>query len=100
MKDLYAGFSCYIDLNLWQCFLVSSLILLYPLPFNLQVLWAVLQRQPMLYEQEDVADACSMKHGLMQKTIIPLNPQIETDKPEIWQLVTGIIIGIFAMPDV
>ena len=56
------------------------------------VLWAVLQGQPMLYEQEDVADALSMRHGLMQKTIIPLNPQIETGKPEIWQLITSITI--------
>ena len=56
------------------------------------VLWAVLQGQPMLYEQEDVADALSMRHGLMQKTIIPLNPQIETGKPEIWEWVSSITI--------
>ena len=38
----------------------------------------------MVYEQEDVAYVLAMKHGLMQKTFIPLNPQIETDKPKIW----------------
>ena len=46
------------------------------------ILWAVVQDKPMVYEQEDVLDAL---HGLVQKTIIPLNPQIEIDKPEIWQ---------------
>ena len=47
----------------------------------------------MVYEQEDIADARAMRHGLMQKTFIPLNPQIETDKPEIWKLVTIITIS-------
>ena len=40
------------------------------------VLQAVVQGQPMLYEQEDVADTLSVRHGLMPKTIIPVNPQI------------------------
>ena len=31
-----------------------------------------------------------MRHGSMQKTLIPLNPQIEIDKPEIWQSVSSI----------
>ena len=49
----------------------------------------------MLYEQEDVAHALSLRHGLMQKTIIPLNPQIEIGKPEIWQLVSSITILVY-----
>ena len=43
-------------------------------------------------EQEEVADVIAMRLGLMQKTLIPLNPQIETDKPQIWQLVSSITI--------
>ena len=39
------------------------------------VLWAVVQDKPMVYEQEDVANALAMRHGLMQKIFIPLNPQ-------------------------
>ena len=35
------------------------------------ILWAMVQGQLIIYEQEDVTD------GLMQKTVIPLNPQIE-----------------------
>ena len=46
----------------------------------------------MVYEQEDVAYVIAMRYGLMQKTLIPLNPQIEIDKPEIWQLVSIITI--------
>ena len=42
----------------------------------------------MVYEQEDGADAIVMRHGLMEKQLIPLNPQIQTDKPQIWQLVS------------
>ena len=48
------------------------------------VLWMVVQDKPKVYEQEDVAVAIAMRHGLMQKTLIPLNPQIETNKPQIW----------------
>ena len=40
----------------------------------------------------DVVDVLSMRHGLMQKTIIPLSPQIETGKPEIWQFISNITI--------
>ena len=54
------------------------------------VLWGVVQDQPMLYEQADVAYALSMRHVLMQKTVIPTNPQIETCKPEMCQLVCSI----------
>ena len=43
-------------------------------------------------EQEEVADVIAMRLGLMQKTLIPLNPQIKTDKPQIWQLVSSITI--------
>ena len=46
----------------------------------------------MLCEQQDVVDTLSMRHGLMHKTIIPLNPQIEYSKLEIWQLVSSITI--------
>ena len=44
----------------------------------------------MVYEQEDVAYDLDKRHGLMQKTFITSNPQIETDKLEIWQLVSSI----------
>ena len=57
-----------------------------------EVMLAVVQRQPMLYDQGDVVDATSQRHGVMQKTIIPLNPQMETNRPEIWQLVSSITI--------
>ena len=51
------------------------------------ILWAVIQDKPMVYEQEDVLDAL---HGLVQKTIIPSDRQIKTNKPEIWQLFSSI----------
>ena len=47
------------------------------------VLWVVVHNKEMVYEQEDVIDTFAMRYGLMQKKIIPLNPQIEIDKPEI-----------------
>ena len=47
----------------------------------------------MVYEQEDVAYVLAMRHGLMQKTSIHLNPRIETDKLEIWQLLSNITIS-------
>ena len=31
------------------------------------VLWAVVHDKPMVYEQEEVADAIVMRHGLMEK---------------------------------
>ena len=37
-------------------------------------------------------DVIVMRHGLMGKNLIPLNPQIQTDKPQIWQLVSSITI--------
>ena len=46
-------------------------------------LWMVVQDRPMVYEQEDVADTLAMRHSLILKTCIPLNPQLDTDKPEI-----------------
>ena len=52
----------------------------------------VVQDKPKVYEQEEVADAIATRHGLMQKTLIPLNPQIETEKPQIWQWVSSITI--------
>ena len=52
------------------------------------VLWVAIQDKPVVYEQEEVADVIAMRHGLMQKTLIYLNPQIETNKPQIWQLVS------------
>ena len=56
------------------------------------VLWAVVQDKQMVYEQVDVVDVIGMRHDLMQKTLIPLNLQIETNKLEIWQLVSSITI--------
>ena len=47
------------------------------------VLWAMVQNKPMVYDQEAVIDAIAMRHGLMGKTLTPLNPQIEIDKPRI-----------------
>ena len=58
------------------------------------VLWVVVQDILMVYEQEEVANAIVMRHGLMEKKLIPLNPQIETDKPQIWQLVSSITICV------
>ena len=46
----------------------------------------------MVYEQDDVANALDMRHAVMQITSIPLNPQIEYGKLEIWQLVSSITI--------
>ena len=43
----------------------------------------MVQDKPMVSEQEDVAYVIAMGHGLVQKTFIHLNPQIETDKPKI-----------------
>ena len=48
--------------------------------------------KPMVYEQDEVADAIVMRHGFMEKKVTLLNPQIETDKPQIWQLVSSITI--------
>ena len=48
------------------------------------VLWAVVHDKPIVYEQEQVADAIVMRHGLMENKWIPLNPQIQTNKPQIW----------------
>ena len=52
----------------------------------------MVQDKPMVYEQEEVVDVIAMKHGLMGKILIPLNPQIKIDKPQIWQLVSSITI--------
>ena len=46
----------------------------------------------MLYEQEEVAVVIVVRHGLREKIWIPLNPQIKTDKAQIWQLVSSITI--------
>ena len=53
------------------------------------ILWAVVHDKPMVYEQEEVADAIVMRYGLMEKIVIPLNPQIHIDKPQICQLVSS-----------
>ena len=60
----------------------------------------MVQDKPMVYEQEDVVDELPMRHGVMQKTIIPLNPQIETGIPEICQLICNITVWIFGRRDV
>ena len=54
----------------------------------------MVQDKPKVYEQEEVADAIATRHGLMQKTLIPLNPQIEPNKPQIWQFVSSITICV------
>ena len=56
------------------------------------VFWAMVKNKPTVYKQEDVVDGLVMRHGPMQKTFIPLIPQIDTNKLEIWQLVSGIRI--------
>ena len=55
-------------------------------------LCVVVQGKPMVYEQEEVSDAITMRLRLMQKTSIHLNPQIETNKPQIWHLVSNTTI--------
>ena len=65
----------------------TLLILVYP-----RVVYILGGFGPMVYKQEDIADALVVKHGLMRKTIIPLNPQRKIDKLEIWQLVSSITI--------
>ena len=55
-------------------------------------IWVMVQDKPMVYEKEDVVDALAMRHDLMRKTIIPLNPQIDADKPKIWRLLSSITI--------
>ena len=40
------------------------------------VLWAAVHDKPMEYEQEEVADAIMVRHGMMEKNLIPPNPQI------------------------
>ena len=48
------------------------------------VLWVLVHDKPMVYEQEEFVDAIVMRYGLMEKLLIPLNPQIQTDKPQLW----------------
>ena len=52
----------------------------------------VVHDKPMVNERKEVVDAIVMRHGLMEKKLIHLNPQIQTDKPQIWQLVSSITI--------
>ena len=35
-----------------------------------EILWAVVQDEPIVYEQEDVADALAFRHGVMQKNTL------------------------------
>ena len=39
------------------------------------VLWGVVHDKTMVYEQEEVAYAIVIRYGLMEKQLIPLNPQ-------------------------
>ena len=39
--------------------------------------------KPMVYEQKEVVDAIVMRYDLMEKILIPLNPQIQIDNPQI-----------------
>ena len=85
--------SCGFTMEIWKR-KTTLLILVYPRAVYTwgAVLWAVVQDKPMVYEQKEVAYAIAMRHGLMQKTLIPLNPQIETNKSEILQLISTIAI--------
>ena len=56
------------------------------------ILWAVVHDKPMVYELEEVVDAIVIRYGFMDKNLIPLNQQIQNDKPQIWQLVSSITI--------
>ena len=59
---------------------------------NTSILWVVVEDKPIVYEQEEVVDVVAMRHGLMHKILIPLNPEIATNKPQIMQLVSSITI--------
>ena len=88
--------SCGFAMDIWKQ-IIKLLTPVYPREVYTwgAILWAVVQDKPIVYEQEEVADAIVMGHGFMGKKLIPLNPQIQTDKPQIWQLVSSITIGIF-----
>ena len=80
-------------MNIWKR-IIKLLTPLYPRAVYTwgAVLWVVVHDKPMVYEQEEVADGTVMRYGLMEKKMIPSNPQIQIDKPQIWQLVSSITI--------
>ena len=80
-------------MDIWKLS-ITLLIPLYPRAVYTwgAVLWVVVQDKPMVYEEENVANVTVMSHGLMGKKVILLNRQIETDKAQIWQLVSSITI--------
>ena len=45
-----------------------------------------------MLQEEDVADAISQTHGMMQKMNIPLNPKRVMGKTVIWQSISTITI--------
>ena len=70
-------------MEIWK-WIITLLTLVYPRVVYTWgvVLWVVVQDKPIVYEQKDVTDVIAMRHK-MQKTLISLNPLIETDKPQI-----------------
>ena len=90
---MHCLWSCDFAMVIWKR-IITLLILVYPRVVYTwgAVLWVLVQDKLIVYEQENVANDIAMRPGLMQKTLIPLNPQIETNKPEIWQLVSSITI--------
>ena len=89
---MYYGtlWSCGFAIDIWKG-IIKLLIPVYPRAVYTwgAVLWVVIHDKPMVYEQEEFADAIVMRHGLMEKKLIPLNPKIQTDKPQIWQLLSS-----------
>ena len=85
--------SCGFVMDIWKRIITLS-IAMYPRGVYTwgAVLWVVVQDKPMIYGQEELAYDIVMRHGLMEKKVIPLNPQIETNKPQIRQSVSRITI--------
>ena len=83
--------TCGFAMEIWQ-----QIIKLLNISYRVVYTWDAVSctkvhDKPMVYEQE-VADAIVMRYGLMDFFWIPLNPQIQTNKPQIWQLVSSITI--------
>ena len=67
--------SCGFAMDIWKQ-IIKLLTLVYPRAVYTwgAVLWAVVHDKPMVYEQEEVVDAIVMRHGLVGKKLISLNP--------------------------
>ena len=85
--------SCGFALDIWKR-IIKLLTPVYPRAVYTwgTILWAVVHDKPMVYERDEAAYAIVMRHGLMENKLIPLNSQIQFDKPQIWQLVSSITI--------